>query len=73
MDNRQQVMWSDKLRFWLRYANGRVRIWRKQYESNAKCIVTTFHDGGGNMIVFVQALDPQIRVYQSLNKISSGV
>nr|KAF6300630.1 hypothetical protein mMyoMyo1_009100 [Myotis myotis] len=65
-------MWSNESRFQLHYADGRVRIWRKQHESmHPTCMSTTLQAGGGSFMVWGMFswhdLGPLICVEQHLN------
>ncbi len=48
----KNVAWSDESRFLLRHSDGRVRIWRKEYESmDPSCLVSTVQAGGGGGVM----------------------
>ncbi len=47
------VAWSDDSRFLLQHSDGRVRIWRKEYESmDPSYLVSTVQAGGGGVMVW---------------------
>jgi hypothetical protein len=47
----KNIAWSDKSRFLLHHADGRVRIWHKQHESmNPSGLVSTVQAGGGGVL-----------------------
>ncbi len=49
----KNVAWSDESRFLLRHSDGRVRIWRKEYERmDLSCLVSTVQAAGGGVMVW---------------------
>ncbi len=48
----KNVAWSDESRFLLRHSDGRVIIWRKEYESmDPSSLVSTVQAAGGGVMV----------------------
>ncbi len=68
----KNIAWSDESWFLLRHSDGRVRIWRKEYESmDPSCLVSTVQaDGGGVMvwgIFYWHTLGPLAPIEHNLN------
>ncbi len=71
-ENWKNVAWSDESRFLLRHSDGRVRIWRKEFESkDPSCLVSAVQAGGGRVMVYGiyswHTLGPLVQIEHRLN------